>query len=145
MNNLFNKTITILCKVFFNATNEVEKLPEFSKELAGNEVEKLPEFSKELAGKIVLKIHPKGFKMQIRKYKSDGYPEYDIDLHDHNEKEKEYTNGGIHIHEFEWKFIKKLKRNKYIRLGGRNLTDEEYEFLQNINYKDLIQIQVRYI
>ena len=47
MNNLFNKTITILCKVFFNATNEVEKLPEFSKELAG---------------KIVLKIHPKGFK-----------------------------------------------------------------------------------
>ena len=130
MNNLFNKTITILCKVFFNATNEVEKLPEFSKELAG---------------KIVLKIHPKGFKMQIRKYKSDGYPEYDIDLHDHSEKEKEYTNGGIHIHEFEWKFIKKLKRNKYIRLGGRNLTDEEYEFLQNINYKDLIQIQVRYI
>ena len=81
--------------------------------------------------------------MQIRKYKSNGRAEYDIDLHDHDE-DKEYTHGGIHIHYFGWRYIKKLNENKYIRLTGRNLTDEEYEFLQNIDYRDLIQIQVRY-
>lgn len=130
MNNLFNKTITIFCKVFFNVSDSVERLPKYSQEYAG---------------KIVLKIHPKGHKMQIRKYKSNGYAEYDIDLHDHDEEEKNYTHDGVHIHEFGYRFKKELNRAVYTRLPGRNLTDEEYEFLQNINYENLIQIQVRYI
>ena len=109
-----------------------------------DKVERLPEYSLEYAGKLVLKIHPKGYNMQIKKYKDNGLSEYDIDLHGHDE-EKEYTHNGIHIHYYEWRFNKKLNKNVYIRLPGKNLTDEEYKFLQNINYNDLIQIQVRYI
>ena len=127
MNKLLNKTIAI-CKVFFNVLDSVEKLPEYE-----------PKY----ADKLVLKIHPKGHHMQIRKYKNNGRAEYDIDLHDHDE-DKEYTHGGIHIHYFGWRYIKKLNENKYVRLTGRNLTDEEYEFLQNLDYRNLIQIQVRY-
>lgn len=72
MNKLINKAIAI-CKVFFYVSNKIDKLPEISKKYAG---------------KYVLKIHPKGFVMQLRLYNSKGRPEFDIDLHDHDEEEK---------------------------------------------------------
>lgn len=130
MNNLFNKTIAVLSKVFFNAYNKIEKLPEKSEELAGQ---------------YVLKIHPKGYVMQLRLYNSKGRPEFDIDLHDHDE-EKEYTHGGIHIHEYKWRYEKRIKRSIYERQSGRNLTNDEYvTYIKNLDFSKIKQIQVRYI
>lgn len=131
MNSIFKKTLYKIYRVFFVDFNKVGRLPEVSEKYAG---------------KIVLKIHPKGFYMQLKSYGKDGQSKFDIDLHGHDEDEKEYSHNGIHIHEYELKYIKKFKTYKYIRQKGRNLTDEEYEnYIKNLDIESLIKIQVNYI
>ena len=128
MNRFINKAIAI-CKVFFNVSNRVERLPDVYKEYAGQ---------------YVLKIHPKGYIMQLRLYNNKGRPEFDIDLHDHDE-DKECSHGGIHIYEYKWKFDKHINKNIYKRQSGRNLTDEEYiTYIEGLDFSNIVQIKVRY-
>ena len=94
MNNIFKNTLYKAYRVFF---------------IDFNKVERLPETSEKYAGQIVLKVHPKGYYMQLKSYGKDGQSEFDIDLHDHDEDDKHYTHNGIHIHEYKLTYINKFK------------------------------------
>ena len=132
MNKLFAKTLCVLYRVFFIDSNKG--------------IEQLPEVSLEHAGQIVLKVHPKGHYMQLKSYRKDGQSEFDIDMHDHNEDDKDYTHNGIHIHEYKLTYIKKFKAYKYKRQKGRDLTDEEYKcYIEDLNIENLTKIHVGYI
>lgn len=87
MNRFINKAIAI-CKVFFNVSNSVERLPNVC---------------------------------------------------------KEYSHGGIHIHEYKWEFNKHINKNIYKRQSGRNLTNEEYiTYIEGLDFSNIVQIKVRY-